>query len=291
MNNNNNTTKVLITSSIVFNLIIGFTSTTLAFGQLSQYPTPYWLTADQLDRLVTSEGSIFYFECPLKNAPVFKVDMSSPRASQTHFQLVENLSCGEKVDLTDDQRNRILQSYPNGTSIFSCPNDSSKNHTVSGDLKFTQESFTAMESVECVDTEKMNQTAKEYKARGDEQVKILANALAQGGEDEFDKELKDLIGFEPSEGIRDALLSNAEKYNTEQGIIPQEQEDNNNNNDDEDQGFEMTDELENRIVSINGDMYKIQCPDDSSKTFTLNFGMSDEWPKGQFERVQESSCS
>ena len=232
-----NTSNIRFAVSLAIVPLVGIA---MSFAYLTVHGQEGFEITDELrERIIDINEPWYTIECPNDSSKTFTLNFGmSDEWPEGQFETVQDSACNmvttttqqihdesaapQTFDLTQDQRIRILQSYPNGTSIFSCPSDSSKNHTVPGDIKFTQESFTAMESVECGDTEKMNQTANEYKARGDEQVKILANALAQGGEDEFDKKLTEILKFDPPEGIRDALLSQAEEYNTGQGTTAQQ---------------------------------------------------------------------
>lgn len=88
--NTNNTTKVLITSSMVFSLIIGFTSMTLAYGfPLLEMPQDRW------DRLFGIQGDRWLFKCP-NNDTEYGIWMNHPNMSEEYFIKYENLACGNE---------------------------------------------------------------------------------------------------------------------------------------------------------------------------------------------------
>ncbi len=140
---------------------------------------------------------------------------------------IENISTvlaqPEEIEsLSPDAQEQFI-SNDNGNYTFSCPYNQTRTITIPTTIELNNTIFYENQDTQCYsqeDRDRINQTTTELQKVADEQVKLLANALAQGGEDEFDKTLTDQLGFEAPEGIRNAMLNAAQKYNTENGITP-----------------------------------------------------------------------
>ncbi len=89
--NTNNTTNVLITSSIVFSLIIGFTSMTMTYGE------KFELTPDLLMRFDSMDGTTQYYKCPNDDSKTFAIDISNPFLSMESVNATQAVDCGEKT--------------------------------------------------------------------------------------------------------------------------------------------------------------------------------------------------
>ena len=130
------------------------------------------------------------------------------------------------LELDAEKASRLIEtkgawyhfSCPQNNPVFTTPN--ATFHVL---MDATEADYKKSEGVVCGDKTAIANSDAENQAGYDKLTADLAIILAYEGEDAFDRELNDMLGFEPPEDVRNSLLDDAKKYNLEKGISPQQQ--------------------------------------------------------------------